>query len=124
MSPTVLARNVTAFALSSLTALTIFVLMQNRFARGADSHVAYPSPRPTGVLLEPVGDAVDLGSVPLGMTLSPDGNYIAIVLSGWREQGLQVIDLGARKVTQTLAQPAAFLGVVFARDGKHLLVSG
>ena len=124
MPRNVLARNLIALALSSSTALTIFALLQNRFALAVDSQVVYTSPLPTGVRLDPVGDAIDLGSVPLGMALSPDGNYAAVVLSGWREQGLQIVDLSARKVTQTLEQPAAFLGVVFARDGKHLFVSG
>jgi hypothetical protein len=47
-----------------------------------------------------------------------------VVLSGWREQGLQVVDLASRRVTQTLRQDAAFYGLAFARDGRELYVSG
>src|SRR5438876_7232244 len=77
----------------------------------------YISPLPTGVRLDPIGEAVDLGSLPLGMALAPGGDKLAVVLSGWREQGLQIVDLKTRRVTQTLTQDAAFAGVAFARDG-------
>ena len=65
-----------------------------------------------------------LGSMPVAMTFSPDGSHIVVVLSGFREQGIQVVDLATRRVTQTLAQPSAFLGVTFSPDGKSLFVSG
>ncbi len=65
-----------------------------------------------------------MGSVPLGMAVAPGGDRVAVVLSGWREQGLQIVDLKSGRVTQTLEQDAAFLGVAFWRDGKQLYVSG
>src|SRR5207249_1959910 len=49
---------------------------------------------------------------------------LAVVLSGWREQGLQIVDLKSRKVAQTLTQAAAFYGAAFSPDGAHLYVSG
>jgi DNA-binding beta-propeller fold protein YncE len=79
---------------------------------------------PTGLRLDPTGDAVKLGSMPLGMALAPGGRQAAVVLSGWREQGLQVVDLASRRVTQTLQQDAAFYGLAFARDGREIYVSG
>src|SRR5258708_1153129 len=89
-----------------------------------DVGTKFTDPLPTGVRLDPVGDAIELGSVPLGMAVAPGGDKVAVVLSGWREQGLQIVDLKSLRVTQTLEQPAAFLGVAFARDGKALYVSG
>src|SRR5712692_3256243 len=86
--------------------------------------VTYTQPLSTGVRVDPVGDFVDLGSMPLGMTLAPDGKRLVAVLSGWREQGIQVVDLESRKVTQTIPQEAAFYGVAFTADGKELFVSG
>ena len=80
-------------------------------------------PLATGVRLDPVGQFVDLGSMPIGMALSPEGKSLVAVLSGWRQQGIQVIDLPSMKVTQTLEQKAAFYGAAFSRDG-HLYVSG
>jgi DNA-binding beta-propeller fold protein YncE len=100
------------------------VLFQLCLAFASDERVSYTTPLPNGLRLDPVGEVIDLGSVPLGMAVAPGGDKVAVVLSGWREQGLQIVDLKSRRVTQTLEQPAAFLGVVFARDGKHLYVSG
>src|SRR5271167_236223 len=95
---------------------------------GAQAHskeaANYTTPLPTGVRLDAVGDAIDLGSMPLAMTVAPGGGRVAVVLSGWREQGVQIVDLKARQVVQTLTQPSAFFGIVFSRDGRELFVSG
>jgi len=57
-----------------------------------------------------------LGSMPLGMTFSPDSSRFIVVLSGYREQGFQVVDRASRRLVQTVVQPAAFLGAAFSRD--------
>jgi YVTN family beta-propeller protein len=79
---------------------------------------------PTGVRLDPVGERVDLGNMPLSMVLAPGGDRLIVSLGGWREQGIQVVDLQTRTVTQTLSQSAAFVGLAFARDGRTLYASG
>ncbi len=84
----------------------------------------FTSPLPTGVRLDPVGDAIELGSMPINVVIAPGGDRAIVVLSGWREQGLQVIDFMARKVTQTLLQNGAFYGATFSPDGRELFVSG
>ena len=84
----------------------------------------YSSPLPTGVRLDPEGEAIDLGSLPINLVLAPERDRAVVVLSGWREQGLQVVDLTARRVTQTLLQDGAFYGAAFSPDGHHLCVSG
>jgi len=84
----------------------------------------FTSPLPTGVRLDPAGIAVDLGSMPINLVLAPEGNRAVVVLSGWREQGVQVVDLNTRRVTQTLLQDGAFYGAAFSPDGHHLCVSG
>jgi DNA-binding beta-propeller fold protein YncE len=58
------------------------------------------------------------------MAIAPGANRLAVVLSGWREQGVQIVDLKSREVLQTLTQPSAFLGLVFSRDGNEFFVSG
>jgi DNA-binding beta-propeller fold protein YncE len=118
------SKSTRVFTFSTAFALIVFVLFQACAAGATDAQIAYTTPLPNGVRLDPVGEAIDLGSVPLGMVVAPEGDKVAVVLSGWREQGLQIVDLKSRQVTQTLEQPAAFLGVVFAQDGKHLYVSG
>ena len=79
---------------------------------------------PTGARLDPVGTSIPLGSMPVAMTFSPDSRRIVAVLSGYREQGIQVIDAGTHRVLQTLTQPSAFMGAVFAPDGHTLYASG
>ncbi len=89
-----------------------------------DSSKNFTSPLATGVRLDPVGDYIDLGSMPLGMVLAPEKDKVLVVLSGWREQGIQVIDLKSMRVTQTLPQEAAFFGIAFSQDGRTVYASG
>jgi YVTN family beta-propeller protein len=79
---------------------------------------------PTGVLLDPAGRSSDLGNMPLSMVLAPEGDRVVVLLAGWREQGLQVVETRTGRVLQTLELPAAFLGMVFTADGHALYVAG
>ncbi|MGH7533398.1 MAG: YncE family protein [Gemmatimonadales bacterium] len=74
---------------------------------------------PTGQRLDPAGVTRAVGQMPLGMALSPDGRHVALLLSGYREQGLQVVDREGT-VTQTIPQVAAFIGLAFSPDGRSL----
>ncbi|HLY18989.1 MAG TPA: alkaline phosphatase family protein [Bryobacteraceae bacterium] len=78
----------------------------------------------TGLRLDPVGESIELGSMPLAMALAPGGRIAAVVLSGWREQGLQIVDLASHHALQTLPQEAAFFGIAFSSNGKEIYVSG
>jgi len=79
---------------------------------------------PTGVQLDPAGVSYDLGSMPLAMTLSPDKSRVIVLLNGWREQGIQVVERSSGRILQTIPLPAVFLGITFSPDGKSLYVSG
>jgi len=79
---------------------------------------------PTGVHLDPAASAWAVGSMPLAMALGPGGGQVVVLLNGWREQGIQVLDRRTGQVTQTLLQPATFLGLVFSPDGRSLYASG
>ena len=71
-----------------------------------------PGRLPTGQLLDPAGVTRPMGQMPLGMALAPDGRHLALLLSGYREQGLQVVDREGA-ITQTIPQVAAFIGLAF-----------
>lgn len=90
----------------------------------AQNKAAFTSPLPTGLRLDPAGEGVDLGSLPINLVPAPEPDKAVVVLSGWREQGVQVVDLKTRKVTQTLLQDGAFYGAAFSPDGHRLYVSG
>ena len=79
---------------------------------------------PTGARLDPAGRSVDVGSMPLAMTLAPDGRHVVLLLNGWREQGLQILDRATGAVVQTVPQAAAFIGLAFAPRSNVLYVSG
>ena len=78
----------------------------------------------TGVALDPAFPTHVVGNFPLGAAASPDGRFIALLLGGWREQGIQIVDRNTGSVTQTIAQPAAFIGLTFSPDGRKLYASG
>src|SRR2546425_5669366 len=94
-------------------------------------HPAMPDPGlgagqrrlPTGRLLDPAGVTQPVGQMPLGMTAAPTGRRLVLLLGGWREHGLQVVDREGR-VRQTIPQAAAFIGVAFSSDGTSLYASG
>jgi YVTN family beta-propeller protein len=56
--------------------------------------------------------------------LSPDRRYAALLLNGWREQGLQIVDRTSGRVVQTAEQAAAFLGLALGPGGQALYASG
>jgi len=101
-------------------ALVAALLAASGCARpGSDPHRL-----PTGAVLDPAGSSIALGSMPLAMAFSPDSTRLVVLLCGYREQGLQVVDPSSGQVTQTLLQPAAFVGLAFAPDGRTLYTSG
>ena len=79
---------------------------------------------PTGVRLDPAGPRTDVGPLPLAAVLSPDSSHILLLLNGWRQQGVQVVNRRTGAVTQTLDQAAAFIGLAFSPDGRTLYASG
>jgi DNA-binding beta-propeller fold protein YncE len=100
---------ITIFAVSILSALAHDFQLQPRL--------------PNGLTINPAGRLFDVGNMPLSAVTAPDGN-IVLLLSGFREQGVQVVDPKAGKILQTVPQASAFLGLIFSTDGKTLYASG
>jgi len=112
-----------------LVALTLFVSACTSPSPQVDGNVTAQDPSgahrlPTGARLDPAGVSYDLGSMPLAMVLSPEKNRLVVLLNGWREQGIQVVDRSSGRVLQTISLPAVFLGLAFSPDGRSLYVSG
>src|SRR5919202_5715537 len=110
--------------LSGLIALALSCPALPQHARRAAEGPPGRTLLPTGMRLDPAGTSFDVGNMPLSMALSPEGDRVVLLLCGWREQGLQVLERATGRVTQTLKQPAAFLGLAFSPDGQTLYASG
>jgi hypothetical protein len=52
--------------------------------------------------------------MPLNMTLSPERDRLVVMLNGWREQGLQVVDLDLSAGVQISTPKAVFSEAVVA----------
>jgi hypothetical protein len=94
-----------------LFALVVFLVL---ISSGVAStpHMGAPTfttPLATGVRLDAEGEFIDLGSMPLGMALAPEGKRVIAVLSGWREQGIQVVDLESKKVCRPFRRRRRFM---------------
>jgi YVTN family beta-propeller protein len=102
-----------------LTHCLTIVLLTTITAHGADLVRL-----PTGVSLDPVAPSHGVGNFPLAMAIAPGGERVALLLNGWRQQGVQIVDRKSGAVVQTLPQIATFIGLAFSSDGKMLYASG
>jgi len=78
---------------------------------------------PNGWILSPAGSSIDLGDLPLGMRISPDGRIAAIVNSGEGKQTISLVDIQVRRVLQTLPIKRSWMGVCFNSTGNRIFVS-
>ena len=74
--------------------------------------------------LDATGRAIAVGNLPLSMVVAPDGRHAIVLLSGWRTQGIQVVDLESGSVVQSIEKPSTFIGLAFSPDGKSVYASG
>jgi YVTN family beta-propeller protein len=79
---------------------------------------------PTGAVLDPAGASYDVGPYPFTMIPAPEPDRVVMLLAGYRGNGIQVVQTTTGKVLQTLAQPAAFVGLTFDAAGRRLYASG
>ncbi len=79
---------------------------------------------PTGVRLDPASPQHDVGQMPLAMVPAPESDRVVLLLNGWGDEGIQVVDRASGKVLQTVKLPAVFLGLAFSTDGRMLYASG
>jgi YVTN family beta-propeller protein len=77
-----------------------------------------------GVRLDPAAPLAAVGPMPLTMRVAPEGDRVVLSLSGYRKQGIQVVDATSGRVLQDLSQASAFVGLAFSADGRSLYSSG
>src|ERR1043166_640179 len=94
------------------------------FLSAIAAHAAERVRLSTGVFLDPAAESHVVGNFPLTMAIAPGGERVALLLNGWRQQGVQIVDRKSGAVVQPLPQIAAFLGLAFSADGKTLYASG
>ncbi len=82
---------------------------------------------PVGYRVTPAGHQTNLGDLPLGLRMSPDGRTILVSNDGQGAQSLQVLDANTSQVVQTIAYPAPqslFYGLAFSPHGSTAYASG
>jgi YVTN family beta-propeller protein len=79
---------------------------------------------PTGARLDPAAPLHEVGQMPLAMVNAPEGDRVVLLLNGWRDEGIQVVDRVTGRVLQTTTLPSVFIGLAFSPDGRSLYASG
>jgi YVTN family beta-propeller protein len=78
---------------------------------------------PNGWRLSPAGRPLAVGTLPLALTLHPDGRVLAL-LSGYSTNGLVVVDTARWAVADSVPLSAAWLGLAVAGDGSVFASGG
>ncbi len=79
---------------------------------------------PTGAHLDPATPLRVVGQMPLAIVPAPEGDRVVLLLNGWRDQGIQVVERVSGRVLQTVPLQSTFLGLAFSIDGRSLYVAG
>ena len=80
---------------------------------------------PTGQRITPAGVHVEVNDRPLGMSLSPDGRWLAVVTgSNFAPRALHILDAERARTVQTLPLGDSFVGVEFSPAGDRLYIGG
>jgi len=90
-----------------------------------------PGPRPDGFTLlhnqwpiHPVGDQVALGDFPVGMAVSPRGDFAAVLHAGHEGHEVRVVELSTQRVVARAPLNESYCGIAFSADGAQLVCSG
>ena len=65
-----------------------------------------------------------LGNFPVNVALHPQGDWAAVLHSGYGPHEVVVVDLKTASVVSRVTLPKTFYGLCFTPNGKRLLVSG
>ena len=79
---------------------------------------------PNGWSLTPVGKSLQLGDLPLYITVSSTKKYMAVTNNGQSTQSIILIDAQHDKRLDSIDIPKSWLGLKFSADEKYLYASG
>ena len=74
--------------------------------------------------LRPAGRQVELENFPVNVAVRPQGDYAAVLHSGYGPHVVSVVNLATAKVASSVTLSKTFYGLCFTPDGQRLLVSG
>jgi DNA-binding beta-propeller fold protein YncE len=77
-----------------------------------------------GWRITPAGRAVNVGTLPLALALTPGGGRVLALTSGYATEGLVTIDAARWTVTDSLALSATWLGLAVRKDGAAFVSGG
>jgi YVTN family beta-propeller protein len=80
---------------------------------------------PNSWRVSPAGRQIPLpGDLPLGMQVSPDGQYLVVATSGFHNQSVSIISLASEKLVQQMDVRKTFYGLAISPDGSAVYLSG
>jgi YVTN family beta-propeller protein len=79
---------------------------------------------PNGWKLSPAGISFGLGDLPLNIAVSSTGRLMAVTNNGQSTQSIQLIDVKAEKVIDSVMIQKSWYGLTFSSDEKNLYASG
>lgn len=79
---------------------------------------------PNGWKLSPAGKSFGLGDLPLNIAVSSTGRLMAVTNNGQSTQTIQLIDVKAEKVIDSIVIGKSWYGLTFSNDEKYLYASG
>ena len=78
---------------------------------------------PSGWKITPAGTAIPIpGDMPLALQFLPDGKSLAVVMGGFHDHGVAIIDTASNKVASNLPLYRAWNGLAIGTDGSELFV--
>ena len=74
--------------------------------------------------LRPTGTQVELENFPVNVAVRPQGDFAAVLHSGYGPHVVSLVDLTTAKVVSSVTLPKTFYGICFGPRGAGLFVSG
>jgi YVTN family beta-propeller protein len=103
-----------------ITCMVVFC----RFTMAQSVSLPAPVTLPNGWKLSPAGRSFPLGDLPLNIAVGKSGRFAAVTNNGQSTQQIQLIDIKAEKVIDSLIIEKSFYGLEFSDNEQRLFASG